>query len=88
MTAEPHTSGAYTLLFLHNRLESITSGSHVSAMHFYCTQLEPQRKLILSLSQKLLINCRYAAIKGVCYSFVRIFRKIVVLTQNLKFNLI
>ena len=63
MTAEPHTSGAFALLFLLNRLQSITSGSHVSAVHFYWTQLEHHRKLTLSLSQRLLINCRYASIR-------------------------
>jgi len=88
MTEEPHTSTAFALLFLLNRLESIMSGSHISAVHFYWTQFETHRKPILSLSQRLLINCRYASINSVCYSFVGVFRKIVVITQNLKFNLI
>lgn len=63
MTAEPHTSGAFALLFLLNRLQLIMSGSHVSAVHFCWIHLEPHRKLILSMSQRLLINCRYASIR-------------------------
>lgn len=87
MTEELPTSGAFAVLFLLNRLESIMSGSHVSAVNFYWTQLETHRKLILSLSRRLLTNCRYASINTVCYSFVGISRTIVVITQNLKFKI-